>query len=279
MIKITCLMDDSQANNGLLSEHGLSFYIETNQHHILFDTGQSEGFMVNAELLGIDLKKIDTVIISHGHYDHGGGLKAFLEYNHHAKVYIQSTAFQNFYSLRDNHNYAYIGLDKELMDYDQVHLIEGDLPIDANTYIIQDIPNKQFYPKANQSLFVQRNQDYVQDDFFHEQSLIISDELDNILIAGCAHRGILNIVKSCHAFLQKPLDLVVGGFHLKSRHNDLAFTNDEIESLAYGLKTYSKYYYTGHCTGDDPYKTVKKILGNQVRKFYPGKQIDSSTLD
>lgn len=279
MMKITCLMDDSDVNNGLLSEHGLSFYIETNQHHILFDTGQSERFMFNAELLGINLDRIDTVIISHGHYDHGGGLKAFLEHNHHAKVYIQATAFQNFYSLRGNHHYAYIGLDKELKDHDQVSLIDGDVTLDEHTYIIQNISEKQFFPKANQSLFVQKNQDYVQDNFVHEQSLLISDDTHRVLIAGCAHRGILNIIKASQTYLQKPLDLVIGGFHLSSRHSDLSFTKNEIESLANELKTYSKYYYTGHCTGDDSFKIVKRVMDNQIDRFYPGKHIDLSTID
>jgi 7,8-dihydropterin-6-yl-methyl-4-(beta-D-ribofuranosyl)aminobenzene 5'-phosphate synthase len=272
-------MDDSQVNKALLSEHGLSLYIETDKHNILFDTGQTDGFMVNADLLGINLENVDTVVISHGHYDHGGGLKSFLSHNRRAKVYIQSTAFQNFFSLREDQRYAYIGLDKDLLEEDQVHLIKGDFSLGENLHIIQNINENLFFPKANKSLFVQKNQDYVQDDFLHEQSLIISDDSHKVLIAGCAHRGILNIIKASQAYAQQPLDLVVGGFHLKSRHSDLAFSNAEIESLAHELKTYSKYYLTGHCTGDKPYKIIKKIMNHQIDQFYPGKQIDLSTLD
>lgn len=79
-MKITTLIENAHASGNLISEHGLSLYIETKKHKILFDTGQSNAFILNAEKLNIDLKQVDIVIISHGHYDHIGGLIHFFEY-------------------------------------------------------------------------------------------------------------------------------------------------------------------------------------------------------
>jgi 7,8-dihydropterin-6-yl-methyl-4-(beta-D-ribofuranosyl)aminobenzene 5'-phosphate synthase len=87
-------IDHEIKNKHLESQHGLSMHIETKEHHILFDTGQNAKFINNAKILGVDLTKVDICVISHGHYDHGGGLKAFLKLNNHAKVYMHPEAFR-----------------------------------------------------------------------------------------------------------------------------------------------------------------------------------------
>ena len=87
-MKLTVLMENTTCREDLVCEHGLSLYIEANGQRILFDAGQTGAFADNAEKMGVDLTKIDLCILSHGHYDHGGGLKRFLEINDHAKVYI-----------------------------------------------------------------------------------------------------------------------------------------------------------------------------------------------
>ena len=88
-MRIVSLIDNISERNDIASEHGLSFYIETANHKILFDLGASTLFSKNAKTLGIDLALVDTVIISHGHYDHGGGLKHFMTINQKAKIYIK----------------------------------------------------------------------------------------------------------------------------------------------------------------------------------------------
>ena len=91
-MRIINLMEDTPGVTGLYYEHGLSFYIETEKHKILLDTGASSAFIENARHLGIDLKKVDVVVLSHGHYDHAGGILAFAKLNSTAKIYMQRTA-------------------------------------------------------------------------------------------------------------------------------------------------------------------------------------------
>ena len=110
-MKITALVENTTKED-LATEHGLSLYIETEKHTILFDSGQGELFAGNAEKLGKDLAGVDLMILSHGHYDHGGGLETFLKKNDRARVIMSSEAFGDYYNAKDK----YIGLDKSLKD-------------------------------------------------------------------------------------------------------------------------------------------------------------------
>ena len=98
-MKITALVEN-QSNSSAKSIHGLSLYIETTNHKILFDVGPDNTLFENSEMLGIGLLDIDTVIISHGHRDHGGALEQFLKLNHSARVFVQKKAFDNHFSSR-----------------------------------------------------------------------------------------------------------------------------------------------------------------------------------
>ena len=105
-MKLTVLAENTTCRNDLTAQHGLSLYLETADRKILFDMGQSDAFARNAEALGIDLSKVDFAVISHGHYDHGGGLETFLKINSNAQVYIHRLAFGEHYNGKEK----YIGL-------------------------------------------------------------------------------------------------------------------------------------------------------------------------
>jgi len=124
-MKIITLAENTSVSEAFRSEHGLSLYIETETHKLLFDVGASSLFAENAEKLGIDLSEVDVLVISHGHYDHGGGLKKFLELNDKAAIYINRKAFENHYSKRDQGE-AYIGLDQELFFNNRFVFLDED---------------------------------------------------------------------------------------------------------------------------------------------------------
>lgn len=118
-MKITSLVENTTADPRLGKEHGLSLYIEAAGKTLLFDMGQSGLFAQNARTLGLDLAKVDLAVLSHGHYDHGGGLTHFLELNKTAPVYLSRYAFQPHYHGAER----YIGLDPALQGCDRLHFV------------------------------------------------------------------------------------------------------------------------------------------------------------
>ena len=108
----------------------MSFYVETSEHKLLVDLGPSDETIKNAENLGIDLSQVDTVILSHGHYDHSGGIKAFSQINPCAVIYMQKSASDDHYAddgkRAGSERYRYIGIDKDILNLPQLKIISGD---------------------------------------------------------------------------------------------------------------------------------------------------------
>ena len=129
---ITALLENETVSSQYEKKHGLSLYVKTQEHNILFDLGPDETFIKNAEKMNIDLKEVNIVVISHGHNDHGGGLKAFLEYNDKAKIYIRKSAFNPHYTTPLLWTKINIGLDNELMDNERIIFTDA-LSRDSNS--------------------------------------------------------------------------------------------------------------------------------------------------
>lgn len=272
-MKIVCLIENTSLNDTLISEHGLSFYIETAHHHVLFDLGATGAIIDNAKSLGIDLTKVDTVVISHGHVDHGGGLLAFLKINAHAKIYVHPNAFDTHFSKRQD-AYVFIGLDDSLMPHNQIVFTKNTTKIDDELLIFSDVLEETFKPLANQGLYKLDAQGrYKLDDFNHEQHLIVNDQGKQVLFTGCGHRGIVNILNT--AIYRKGLhpDIVIGGFHLSRHHGQIEESVPVIKSIGTYLKETKSTYYTGHCTGINPYHHLKKIMHDNLHHIQTGDSI------
>lgn len=261
-MKITSIIENT-SNKGLAVEHGLSLYIEKNdERKILFDMGQSSLFARNAESLSLSVANIDIAVVSHGHYDHGGGLDKFLKENQKAKVYIHKDAFLPHYSLRET-GLRYIGLNKELAKNERLVYCDDMKVIDHSMMLFADVRGNCCNPVGNRLLFGPAETQ--NDSFCHEQNLIIQEGENTVLFAGCAHKGIVNILRKAEEVTGKKPTHVLAGLHLvKSGLNE----RDEeifIESLASHLKEY-KYttFYTMHCTGHEQYAKLKSHMGKQI---------------
>lgn len=176
-LKIITLVEDNQKDINLGFEHGVSLYIETDKHKLLFDVGQTELFSLNAKKMGINLADVDTVVISHGHYDHGGGLEWFLKINNRAKIYIQNSAFGEFYSMRKKDEYTYIGLNRNL-DKSRFILLKRDLIIDDELTICNQIEEHNFFPNSNHTLYKKVGNKIVPDDFNHNKTYLLTIIID-----------------------------------------------------------------------------------------------------
>ena len=287
-MRIINLVENTEGASGCGVEHGLCFYIETEKHKLLMDTGQTGLLLENAEKLGIDLTQVDTVVLSHGHYDHGGGILPFAKINPTAKIYVPEAAFGEYYSMNKDGEPHYIGLAKEIQELPQVVKVsaeakpeakleaeaaDGIYRIDDELSLFSGIGSEHVIPSTNQRLKKKTEDGFVQDDFAHEQCLVISEGVKKVLLSGCAHHGILNIMdRYCELFGEEP-DFVISGFHMMKKHN---YSDEDINMIidtALALRQYKTVFYTGHCTGVEPYNAMKKLMGNQLHYVHSGDEI------
>ncbi len=248
-MKITALLENTAEREDMLTEHGLSLYIETASHKILFDMGQSDLFAKNAETLGIDLSAVDMAVLSHGHYDHGGGLQTFLKLNDKAPVYMNRFAFEPHFNAADK----YIGLDPDL----ETTLVEQNrLRVTAETTALA--PGLTLFSCNERSrsrdlgsfgLTILDGNNHVPDDFRHEQYLLIEEKDLRVLISGCSHKGIQNIMEWFAP------DVLVGGFHFMKLEPGAV-----LDAAAKDLNKYSTRYFTGHCTGEEQFAYLKERM-------------------
>lgn len=271
-MKIINLIEDTKGVETCLYEHGLSFYIETQNHRLLLDTGATDAFLYNAKELGIDLTKVDTVIISHGHYDHTGGLLSFAELNPNAKIYIQKTARGAFYNYR-NCEEKYIGMDEKIAVLEQVTFLEGDYKIDDELSIFTGVTGRKLWPKGNEILKKKCGDEFVQDDFCHEQYLVISEGSENVLLSGCAHNGILNILDKYREIYGNEPTHVISGFHMMKKNEYTSEDTQMIEETACILYKMNTTFYTGHCTGEYPLEILKGILKDKLVAIHSGEEV------
>lgn len=288
-MKIITLVENTTENPALVAEHGLSIYIETAKHKLLVDAGSSDALLHNAQILGIDLRQVDTLILSHGHYDHSGGILPFAELNPHAKIYMQKQALGDYY-----HGERYIGIDKKIAQLPQVQLLDGDFTIDEELSLFTNVTGRRFWPKSNLGL-VKRisgtnwehtmatcattqnpSTDFIeiQDQFDHEQCLVITSGSERILLSGCAHNGILNLLDHYQKLYHDLPQMVISGFHMMKKTGD--YTQEETSIITQTAEELSKLdvkFYTGHCTSQPAYDMMKPIMGDKLQQISAGTSI------
>ncbi len=275
-MRIINLVENEPGDSGCEAAHGLSFYVETQAHRFLFDTSPSELMIRNAQKLGVDLTSVDTVILSHGHYDHSGGILPFVEINPRAKIYMQSNAGGEYYAFDGgDKGFRYIGIDKKILSLPQVQLLKGDSKIDDELQVFA-VDNRAFpLPSTNKRLRELRGGQYIQDEFHHEQNLLLTADGKKILFCGCAHNGILNVMKTLERKFGKEMfpDLVIGGFHLMKRTEFSQADTAEVTEIANRLKGYKSHFATCHCTGLPVFNQMKEIMGDQLSYVRSGDEV------
>ncbi len=231
------VLTENVAGGRFLAEHGLSYLIESDGHKVLFDTGHSEVFIRNAKKLGIDIhKEISTVVLSHGHWDHGDGL----QYLSNKTLIAHPSAFMKRYRKNDTSS---LGLKMGKQELEQkFNLILSDKPykVTSNLYFLGEIPRITDF-EAQTTTFVDEfgSPDFVPDD--SALAIIQDDQL--VIVTGCSHSGICNIIeyaKTVTGF--NKIHSVIGGFHLKFKDRQTELT------ITYLKEQNIKNIYPSHCT-------------------------------
>ena len=264
-MNIVTLMENTTCRDDLACEHGLSLYIETERHRILFDAGQSGAFADNAEKLGIDLSKVDFAVLSHGHYDHGGGLRRFLEINKTAPVYVSRYALEPHYHAAGKE----IGLDPWLDQTRRLIFVEDVLELGEGITLYPSRKEQLCCPIDRDGMTAMKDGVRVPEDFCHEQYLVVEEQGKRVCFSGCSHRGILNIAR----YFQP--DVLVGGFHFMKKDTTSEQGRMMMIKDAEILMTASEYtvYYTGHCTGQAQFDLLEAMMGDRLHSISTGRRI------
>lgn len=253
-MRIVTLMENTTHSPDLIAEHGLSLYIECCGKKILFDAGTTDGFLHNAQKLGVDLTAVDLAVLSHGHRDHSGGLTAFLRCNDHAPVYVSAHAFAGHFNAAGED----ISPDPALLDSGRLIFVTE--PVTLAPDLVLDSPRGALGPVPLDTAGLQMWEDgtLVPEDFRHEQYLLAGEGEKRVVFSGCSHRGIVNI-----AGYYQP-DVLIGGFHFMKRQPQSLLPEAE------ALLQLPARYYTGHCTGQEQYDWLKTRMGERLSYLSTG---------
>lgn len=245
MMRVTVLSENTVRDDRLQAEHGLSLYIETGGRRLLFDMGQSSRFADHARMLGVDLRTVDTAVLSHGHYDHGGGLRTFLEQNETAPVYVSRFAFGAHY----NGTEKYIGLDRTLCGHPRLRETAGTVSLGDGLTLYASLEQPPRRAVDTGGLTCREGDVYVPEEFRHEQVFLCEEDGQRVLFSGCAHKGIVNLLEWFRP------DVFVGGCHLSKVPLD-----GTLEEVAEELGRYHTVLYVCHCTGTAQAQFLKERL-------------------
>lgn len=269
MIKFTFLTENKTYRKGFLAESGLSIFIEAGNRKILFDMGVSDICFENAAYKKIDIGSTDLAVISHGHYDHTGGIPKFCRINKKAPVYIHKEAFRESYAKHDGkiaETPCSIAVPKEQLEEisDRFILTDDAVKISDDIYISGTIPHADGFVPSDE-FYIKKHFRYVRDDMVHEQFLAIRDRdefgraVGVYIVSGCSHKGIKPAIEyTKELFPGEDIKGIIAGFHLcHADDEEIAEMVSEIEAESPELIV------PVHCTGVLGIASLKKSFGEK----------------
>ena len=266
----------------LHKEHGLSLLFHRDGRQYLLDTGDTGYFSQNAEAMGLDLALLDSVIISHNHHDHIGGLEELFRVNPHVQVWLRAEAKGEFYAEDVEGEYRYIGEQKGLFQrYAGRFLwLEEDYELAPDLWLMGLPFQDPDFVCQDHSLREKLGDQYRQDRFLHELFIVAREEQGLCILSSCSHSGIVNIARAARwRFPEDPIQCIVGGFHMQRVSEPESLncspefvdrTAQELDRLAAESGNPALQVYTGHCTGVAAYRRLRLTFGDRLHSLAPG---------
>ncbi|OPJ56568.1 MBL fold metallo-hydrolase [Clostridium oryzae] len=280
-MKVTMLIEDEPSKDviNLANEMGLSMHFQFNDKNILFDAGLTEAFIDNARKMGINLKNDDFIVISHGHISHAGGLLKYLRSNEKAEIVISESAVQKHY-IKICRNEIDISVPSEITSRcgNRIRYLNDFTEITKDVFIASNFIKKYPWVRFNQYMFTEKYGSFIRDDFKHELIMVINNAGKLVIVTGCSHNGITNIIESVKLkFPDTPIQAVIGGFHISGIPGGNVFRESEqsVRKLGQTLLSYNiDKVYTCHCTGMLQYNILKKVMKDKIEYFSTGREIE-----
>ncbi len=247
--RLTCLVEDTVNRPQLLAEHGLSILLEAEGEAILFDTGQSDLVVRNAEKMGVELSGVSKVALSHGHYDHTGGLLEVLRLAPEAMVFGHPAIFHKKYVREKDGSWRPTGIPFSRSELEQscngLHLDTIFQEISPGVFLSGEIPRETNFEEEEPSFFRDAGEGMKPDSMPDDQALIVDTSQGLVVIVGCAHAGVANTLRHVRErFPDRSISTLVGGMHLSNAPTERLFRTTEALKEANVRRICA-----GHCTG------------------------------
>jgi 7,8-dihydropterin-6-yl-methyl-4-(beta-D-ribofuranosyl)aminobenzene 5'-phosphate synthase len=272
--RITVLVENAVSGQGLLAEHGLSFWIENRSRRILFDTGQTEVLFHNAQVLKIDLSTVDAIVLSHGHYDHIGGLRRMLKTAPAAPVYLHPQALEAKFACREGQS-RQIGMERDVVQTLEQHVqgglgsfTNGPIEILRGVWATGEIPRKSALEDPGGPFYL--DPECIRPDVLEDDQALVLEVQDGLaVVLGCAHAGVVNTLDYvAELFAGQPIRTVLGGMHLvrasraRVAHTIMAFCRHNVQRIG-----------PAHCTGQEASRGLWDALPDRCFACNVGTQI------
>jgi len=266
-VKITTLVENTVTTGilPLIAEHGLSFFIDDGKKKILFDTGAGMALCGNADALGIDLSQIDDVVLSHGHFDHAGGLQPLIKRSGNFRLTAHPDLFDRKLA-KVGDDYYPIGIppeDRRTLENSGISFRFSKEPVEISDGIMTtgEIPMKTDFEEIEPMFFKGEKGKEIPDEICDDMALFIDGTQGTTVILGCSHRGVINTLNHISTLIGgKKIHTIMGGLHL------MLSQEDKIKKISDAFKEFGiENIIVGHCTGFPAEAALVGYLGDKIR--------------
>ena len=268
--KMSFLVEDTVHCAGLVAEHGLAVLVEWEKDLVLFDTGQTDRLVSNAKKLAIDLSRVSNVALSHGHYDHTGGLPAFLRQAPEATVFAHPLIFNEKFARELVGTFREVGAPFSRNEVETLSarlcLKKSAQEIVPGVFLSGEIPRKSPFEEDQLDFFVVIGGDRERDAMLDDQALILDAPSGLVVLLGCAHAGVINTLHHVRQmFPKRPIAVLAGGMHLADAPSERVLRTIE------GVREFDiPRIVAGHCTGWKPICSLSATFGERFSRLSVG---------